>query len=105
MAVRHSYDINFIKLNRINSIKNNSNLNEKIENENKEESDIEVNQASNSSKKKYNELKPEFKFQKVENMKNDCYIRYISHNEYLQNEFLILDNNNSIKLYDLNLNK
>jgi len=67
--------------------------------------DEEEEDKDTSKKWKKHKLKPTFKYQKVKILKNTCYNRHISQNSYISHEYLILDNNNTIKLYNLAANK
>jgi len=94
VSVRHQTKINFLKFNKIKQ--------EYIEEDNISEYDVKP-----SKNKKSRPLNPEFKYHKINelNLENNNYFRHIAQNSYLPNEFLVLDNNNSIKLYNLELNE
>jgi len=94
VSVRQQSKINFLKFNKINQ--------EYVEND--DVSEYNIKSRKNEKSHKFN---PEFKYQKINdlNIENSNVFRHITQNSYLPNEFLILDNNNSIKLYNLELNE
>jgi len=92
LSVRRQSKINFVKFRKNTT---------QIDN-----TDIEDESNDKKETKNYH-LNPDFKYQNIQelSLSNDHNFRHITQNSYIPNEFLILESDNSVKLYNLELDE